>query len=708
MKKDLPCRFKAILLTLCAFVAFIATSTTVFAQQVCTQSETLDPVTLQPAQFVCAGGDLLWRTTTFNPVLPDQVRWHIVADQSGGAVFALTGNANDLVAPAAGISNTVLVHFGPLAGSVEIRMSYESNPLASGCASSGTAVRTLVTATPSIQACANDTGTITAVATTLLKEGTAPVSIGVYTYVLQPGGATNTTGIFSGLAPGPYTVTATSLLGCQSAAFAVDLINPAVVPVNIQCPVDVHDSACKYANQDEVNAAYLTWLNTIVTSGGTGVRHLTVTPLTTVPPNACGGVAQVKFDVIDDCGQTNTCTATFEILPLLAPRVNEGDVFHLGACLNQGDIDAAFVNFLASVTAVSDCGPINVTHDEAVRPDKCLGGDVPVTFRIISRCFDEIDVVKHFIVDAPAAPTIICAANAAVACGGQFVHTPPTGSGGCGALTVNLISTVVSIDGKTSTATWDVTDACGRHSAQCSQVLTKQACLEIGCTLGYWKNHTLAWCSTYKTCDKYGTIFTHAPANLKDLTLLQALGLNGNTDCENLARQSVAALLNICQGLPFHIATVGELQNQVNAAFDAGTCNALGAQLDTFNSAGGAQHCNVPFSPNNKKDQCTAGAKANTLGVIDNTTAKTTEGITKFIAYPNPYKSNFRLEIQSNSIEPMNITVYDMLGKRIETKNIKLTETDNIYLGEGYPIGIYNVILNQATETKTIRVIKGQ
>ena len=45
---------------------------------------------------------------------------------------------------------------------------------------------------------------------------------GTYTYVLNPGGATNTTGIFTALAAGTYSVMASNAIGCS---FTVDNIN---------------------------------------------------------------------------------------------------------------------------------------------------------------------------------------------------------------------------------------------------------------------------------------------------------------------------------------------------------------------------------------------------------------------------------------------------------------------------------------------------
>jgi hypothetical protein len=54
----------------------------------------------------------------------------------------------------------------------------------------------------------------------------------------------------------------------------------------------------------------------------------------------------------------------------------------------------------------------------------------------------------------------------------------------------------------------------------------------------------------------------------------------------------------------------------------------------------------------------------------------------------------------------MSISVYDMLGKRIEGKNFQAADYTNLQLGGNYPVGMYNVILNQATEQRTLRVIK--
>ena len=47
-----------------------------------------------------------------------------------------------------------------------------------------------------------------------------------------------------------------------------------------------------------------------------------------------------------------------------------------------------------------------------------------------------------------------------------------------------------------------------------------------------------------------------------------------------------------------------------------------------------------------------------------------------------------------------------MLGKQIENKLIKAIEIENIALGQNYVSGVYNVIVSQGMNTKTVRLVK--
>jgi hypothetical protein len=47
-----------------------------------------------------------------------------------------------------------------------------------------------------------------------------------------------------------------------------------------------------------------------------------------------------------------------------------------------------------------------------------------------------------------------------------------------------------------------------------------------------------------------------------------------------------------------------------------------------------------------------------------------------------------------------------MIGKLIETRQFSTTEMNNQEVGSSYPSGVYNVIVTQGEEMKTLRVIK--
>jgi hypothetical protein len=75
------------------------------------------------------------------------------------------------------------------------------------------------------------------------------------------------------------------------------------------------------------------------------------------------------------------------------------------------------------------------------------------------------------------------------------------------------------------------------------------------------------------------------------------------------------------------------------------------------------------------------------------------------IAYPNPSSDVFTLEIQSSGKgnATTKAQVYDITGRLIEQR---LVESNSFEIGNNYPTGVYNVIVNQGENTKTLRVIK--
>ena len=75
-------------------------------------------------------------------------------------------------------------------------------------------------------------------------------------------------------------------------------------------------------------------------------------------------------------------------------------------------------------------------------------------------------------------------------------------------------------------------------------------------------------------------------------------------------------------------------------------------------------------------------------------------------ASPNPFDTNFGMFLNATSTGDVTIRVYDMIGRLVEQRLVKATEVVTQEVGTNYPSGVYNVIVSQGTEVKTLRVIK--
>jgi pectate lyase len=75
------------------------------------------------------------------------------------------------------------------------------------------------------------------------------------------------------------------------------------------------------------------------------------------------------------------------------------------------------------------------------------------------------------------------------------------------------------------------------------------------------------------------------------------------------------------------------------------------------------------------------------------------------IAYPNPSSDVFTLEVQSSgkTKATTGVQVYDMTGRLIEQRQ---AASNSVEIGNNYPTGVYNVIVKQEENMKTLRVIK--
>jgi hypothetical protein len=75
-------------------------------------------------------------------------------------------------------------------------------------------------------------------------------------------------------------------------------------------------------------------------------------------------------------------------------------------------------------------------------------------------------------------------------------------------------------------------------------------------------------------------------------------------------------------------------------------------------------------------------------------------------AYPNPFAESFGINVKTSAEGEIAMKVYDMTGRLLETRNVPVSEMETVQIGNRYPAGVYNVIVSQGENVRTLRVIK--
>ena len=78
----------------------------------------------------------------------------------------------------------------------------------------------------------------------------------------------------------------------------------------------------------------------------------------------------------------------------------------------------------------------------------------------------------------------------------------------------------------------------------------------------------------------------------------------------------------------------------------------------------------------------------------------------KAVAYPNPFANNFMIDVKSSSDSSVNLKVYDMIGRLIEQRDVRISDLETTTIGDRYPSGVYNVVVSQESTVQTVRVVK--
>ena len=76
------------------------------------------------------------------------------------------------------------------------------------------------------------------------------------------------------------------------------------------------------------------------------------------------------------------------------------------------------------------------------------------------------------------------------------------------------------------------------------------------------------------------------------------------------------------------------------------------------------------------------------------------------VVYPNPYSESFAIDMDPSGDDAVKVKVYDMIGKLIEEREIAVDQVEVQQFGERYPSGVYNMVVTQGENIKTLRVVK--
>jgi PKD repeat protein len=329
---------------------------------------------------------------------------------------------------------------------------------------------------------------------------------------------------------------------------------------------------------------------------------------------------------------------------------------------------------------------------------------VTYTFTNANGCTNSADAI----VTVNALPVVTADAKSVCIGGSVALTGSPAGGTWSGAHVTGSTFSAVGLAAGPYTVTYTFTNANGCTNSA-DAIVTVESCATEGCTLGYWKNHTDRWCEGYRTCDRFGDVFTSAPANLANLTLLEALNLGGG-GIFNLARQGVAALLNTCSADVDYPSPYGSnsqmVIDAVNAAYAAGGKTAAGnlaSQLDMLNNSG----CPLGGTRANDGSNCILDTRVGSTAGSVPEKAKGTEKA-GFTASPVPFRDQLTIRYDFDYISKVKIEVFNAQGTLVYSKldadsylNKEITLNLNVNKGQKQ-VFIVKLTTDRGSSTKKV------
>ena len=508
-----------------------------------------------------------------------------------------------------------------------------------------------------------------------------------------------------------------------TATFAIS--QPSEVVFN--CGNSVTMASC--SSQAEVNAAWAAFLASTTATGGCNGVLTNNAPLN--PPSLCGGFVDVtwkyttnsvckKATIVHDSETDETehehdggiddlhtgatyeddghedenneniikCTKRFTIKSASPAVITGGKVVKMPACSSQAEINEAWEIFLGSTTATGGCNGV-LTNNAPSTPPSICGGYVDVTWTYTynangcQTAFLTKKSTKRFTVTAPTTAVFTGGNNVVVpACKTQaqintawntFMAAVKV-TGGCagGVLTNNAPATAPSTAAGYVDVTWTYTAA-----MDCTPI-------------------------TFGGQTSYGTFtftkrFTVTGGNFVNVVGPSSVNYNscsfGSQAALNAAFASWLAQFQT-------VSTGAEVAVFSGDPRVAPSLTAGGAVRVTYSIAGSCNQDVVNATFTVKRATNCGGC----LTKVASSEAKNSDMLVEI--YPNPFTGAFSFNLTTESDSKVVLSIYDMAGKLIENREVMPTEINALQLGDKYASGVYNVIVSQGTQVKTLRIIK--
>lgn len=271
----------------------------------------------------------------------------------------------------------------------------------------------------------------------------------------------------------------------------------------------------------------------------------------------------------------------------------------------------AIIAALGTASATDTCSTPDITYTDYTVEYICAKS-ITRTFTAEDKCKNKSYAYRKVLwKDDTTKPVINAGIDKFIGCGVPVVFDQPTFSDNCGGTPdLSFVDTVVD---NVHTRCWTATDECGNSSTDCQVITVDPNCgiCYKGCSKGFWNNPNgkplwepngkIAIIAGFNTGSSFYAVFNLGNASVCGLdypmTMLQALTLNANQSCQNLARQAVAALLNA-------------------AAFGAAYQYPMGAH--DFNSLKTLIRLAFLGTPPNYTDKCNCNTLAGLLNVANN------------------------------------------------------------------------------------------